>query len=83
MIFNKAMEETEELTSNLETISCVSATVLHILEFNKCANWKTTADIIQAHNSYFKLEMSDKDILKLAKKQVEKYHKNFVPCCHC
>ena len=34
-IFNKALGDIEDATKDLDTIACVSATVLHILKFSK------------------------------------------------
>ena len=76
-VFNKAIGDIEAATTDLETISCVSATVLHLLKHKKCAMWQTTADVIFARNEFFNLGLSEADIVALADKHVRTHFKRF------
>ena len=82
-IYSKAMQEVESDTSDLDTIACVSATVLHLLEFHRCANWQTTANIVFARNEHFELGMTVADVLAFAEKHVDKATEMFVARCDC
>lgn len=83
-IFNKALGDIESATSNLDTITCVSATVLHLLKYKDCAIWQTTTDVIFARIEYFGLGLSVSDILAKAEEQVKSHSKKFKSqhdCC--
>lgn len=82
-VFNKALGDTEAATSDLDTIACVSATVLHLLKHRDCAIWQTTADVIFARNEFFELGLSGPDIVALADEKVRAHFERFHSQCEC
>jgi hypothetical protein len=83
-VFNKALGDVEAATSDLDSIACVSATVLFLLKHRDCAVWQTTADVIFARNEFFGLGLSGSTIVALADEQVRAHSKNFnsqSKCC--
>ena len=82
-IFNKGLGDVEAATSDLETIACVSSTLLHLLKFKKCAVWQTTADVIFTRVDFFGLGLTPQQVLELSEKSVETHFKNFDSDNHC
>lgn len=82
-VWDKTVEEVENITGDLDTISCVSAATMHMTHIWPCDNWKTTADLIKTHSVNRDLRLSDNDILAQAEDHVGDNVENFDAARDC